>query len=242
MKKILIALVVIILLGITILVFNRNLLARIIIVNGIKKACGLGIDIEKIDIGLPSVSISGLKVYNPSGFKDRIMADIPKVYAEFDLPAFFKNKVHLPKIELDVKEVNVILNEKGKLNVNSLALLPPKPKEEPEKKPVEKKTPEVQIDELSIKIGKVTYKGYFPGAGEKTMEFNPNIDKTMRDVTNPSSVVSEIMKDILARIGISGFAQFDIKGAAQKALEEAGEAAKEPVQKATEGLKELFKK
>jgi len=234
MKRVIVVGLIVVVIAVAAIVFGRNILARTIIVNGIKNVCGVGIKIDNLNIGLPNVSISGLKIYNPSGFEDKLMADIPQIYVEFDLPAFFKNKVHLSKLKLDVKEMNVILNDKGKLNVNSLALLVPKSGGG--------KPPEVKIDELSIKIAKVAYKGYLPAVGVQSKEFNPNIDKTLHNVTEPSKVASEIMRDILSRIGISNFAQFDVSGEVKKAAEDVKAAAGEAVDKAKKGLEEMFKK
>ncbi|MCK9603547.1 MAG: hypothetical protein M0R66_04230 [Candidatus Omnitrophica bacterium] len=240
MKKIIITFLLVFILGLAVVVFNRNVLARFIIVNGIKKTCGLGVNIKSLNIGLPDVSISGLKIYNPSGFKDRLLADIPRVYVDFDLPAFFKKKVHLRKLELEIEELDVILNEQGKLNVNSLALLVPKGGAG--------KPPEVKIDTLMIKIDKVAYKGYTPFVGAKSGEFNLKIKETFHDVTNPSKVAAEILHKVLSRIGIENLANFDVSGAARKAIGDAGAAAQEAVEKSKqealektkEGLKEIF--
>lgn len=108
------------------LFLGRNILVRTIMVKGAEKVCGLKIDVAKVDISLPRVAILGLKVYNPAGFADPVLADIPEVSMSFDLPAFFKNKIYLGNLTLDVRELHVILNEQGKLNVNSLALLLPR--------------------------------------------------------------------------------------------------------------------
>lgn len=229
MKKFLIGILAVVILVVMTLVFGRNILARAIVIGGVKQACGLKIDITKVEIGLPRVAILGLKVYNPPGFNDKILADIPEVSMDFDLPAFFKNKIHLGKLKLDVREVNIILNEQKKLNVNSLAL--------PQAKKGGGKPLEVKIDELSVKIGKVSYKGYLPVVGVKTMEFDPGVDETFHDVTNPSHVASEILQRILSRIGIGSFSNFAGKGGIEKAAQGLGTAAED----AAKGLQGLFK-
>lgn len=235
MKKVIVLVVVIVVIATAAIIFGRNILARTIIISGIKNICGVDVKIDSLDITLPNVSISGLKIYNPSGFTDKLMADIPQVYVEFDLPAFFKNKVHLTKLKLDVKETNVILNDKGKLNINSLALLIPK-------SDGTKPAPQIQIDELSVKIAKVVYKGYLPAVGVKSKEFNPNIDKTLHNVTEPSKVAAEIMRNILSNIGISNFAQFDVSGEIKKAAEDIKAAAGEAVDKLKQGVEGFLKK
>jgi len=234
MKKIIVGFLVVFILVVTVAFFGRNVFARYIIVDGIKKTCGLSVNIKSLNIGLPNVSISGLTIYNPSGYQDRILADIPEISVMFDLPAFFKNQVHLGKLKIAVKELNVILDEKGKLNVNSLALLlPPKGTGKP---------PEIKIDELAVKIDKVAYKGYLPVVGTKSQEFDPKIDETFHNVTNPSQVTAEILQKILSRVGVNNFANFAAPGSTQKAMQEVGTAAQETVDKAKGVLNGIFQK
>ena len=193
------------------LLFGRDFLAKTIVVNGVKQACGLKINIAKVDISLPRVAIYGLKIYNPEGFDGGILADIPELSLDLDMAGFFKNKIHLGKLKLDVKEMNVILNEQGKLNVNSLALLlPPKGSGTP---------PEVKIDELSVKIEKVSYKGDLPGPGVKTMDFNPNVNETFHDVTDPAKVAGQIVQRIISKIGVESFSNIAVKGGVQGVVE-----------------------
>jgi len=218
MKKFVWVIVAVTVLIVMALVFGRNILARTIVVSGVKQACGLKIDIAKVDIALPKVSILGLKIYNPAGFNGEILADIPEVSLDLDLPGVFQNKIHLGKLKLHVREMNVQLNEQGKLNVNSLALLLPKQGGG--------KPPEVKIDELSVKIEKVSYKGYFPGAGVKAMEFNPKVDETFRDVTDPSKVAGQIVQKIISKIGVGSFSTFAAEGDVKKVMDDAAKGLK----------------
>lgn len=232
MKKLLLGFLAVVFFIAIALVLGRNIVARAVVIGGIKQACGVKIAIAKVDIGLPKVTVLGLKVYNPPGFEDKLLADIPEISVEFDLPAFFKNKVHIGKLKLDVRELGLILNEQGKLNVNSFALVKPKQGGG--------KPPEVKIDELSIKIGKVSYKGRFPVAGVKTFEFNPKVDDTFHDVTNPSEVAGEILEKILSRIGIGSFADFTANGGMGQAAQEIGGTIEKTMKNATQGLEGLF--
>ena len=193
MKKFLLVIAVVLVVVILALVFGRNIIARTVVINGIKQVCGLKVDIVKVDINLPKVSVQGLRIYNPSGFSGEILADIPEVALDIDLAGVFRNKIHLKELKLDVREMNVVLNDQGDMNVNSLAiLLPKKGGGTP---------PEVRIDMLSVKIGKVTYKGSLPGAGANAGEFNLNIDETFHDVTDTSKVAIQVLKKVASRIG-----------------------------------------
>jgi hypothetical protein len=228
MKKILLGVLVVVVLAVLALFFGRNIVARTVVVKGIKQAAGLDINIASVAINLPSVSVKGLTIYNPAGFTDKVMAQIPEIALDIDLPGIFKNKIYFKKLTLDVGEVNVVLNEQGKLNVNSLALLlPPKGTGTP---------PEVKIDELVVKVTKVSYKGYIPVAGVQAREFNPGINETFRNVTDPSKVAVQIVQRIVAKVGVGSFATFAEKGEMGKAVE----AVKKTVDDAAKGLKGLF--
>ncbi|MFA5355943.1 MAG: hypothetical protein WC301_00835 [Candidatus Omnitrophota bacterium] len=232
MKKILIGIFLAVVLLFVVLAAARNFIVKTAITKGIEALAGLKVEMRKVDIGLlsPVVLIEQLKVYNPDGFKDRLMADIPLVYVDYDLWGFFKGRAHFNKIKIEIDELSVVLNEKGKLNFNSLAMLMPKSGGG--------KPPEVKIDELYLKIGKVGYKGYLPAVGIRQMEFNPNIEETFKDVTDPSRVAGDILQKILSRIGISGFAEFDIAGQADKIKS----SVMETIDKTKEDLKNIFSK
>lgn len=236
MKRILITITVVIVLIAGGLVIARNILARQIIIKGVKAVTGMAVDIKSINIGLvhSGISVSGLKIYNPEGFTDKLLADCPEVYCDFDLPGLFRNRVHLGELKIDINELDIILNASGKLNVNSLALFLPKPGGG--------KPPEVKIDELRLKLGKVVYKGYLPAIGIKEGTFNLDIDEQFHDVTDPSAVAGDILKRIINRIGIGDFANFDFKAQATQMKEQAELAANEVMNKAKEDLKGIFSK
>jgi len=235
-KKFLITIAVVIVLIAGGLVIARNILARQIIIKGIKAVTGMAVDIKSINIGLvhSGISVSGLKIYNPEGFNDKLLADCPEVYCDFDLPGLFRNRVHLSQLRIDINELDIILNAGGKLNVNSLALFLPKPGGGI--------SPEVKIDELRLKLGKVIYKGYFPAVGVKEGTFNIDIEEQFHDVTDPTRVAKDILKKILNRIGIADLANFDLKAQATQMKEQAQLAANEVMQKAKEDLKGILSK
>lgn len=237
MKKIAISILILAVCAVIVLVAARNIIVKEAIKKGIEEAAGIKVEIKKIDIGLfkPLVEIQSLKIYNPSGFTERLMADIPQIYVDYDLAGFFKNKVHLKELKIDIKELSAVLDKSGKLNFNSLALLAPKPSGN--------KPPEIKIDELTLKIGKVVYKGYLSALGGTGGELNLNIEEKFRDVTDPSKLTRDILNRILSRIGISDFAKLVIPGEItqmkQKVVEGLSSSAEE-VKSTVKDLKNIF--
>ena len=234
MKKNLIGIVTVIVIIVFLFLAARNILARTIVAKGVKAVTGMAVDIKSINIGLfrPGISVTGLKVYNPQGFSDKLLAHIPEVYVDFDLAGLLRNRVHLRQLKIDISELNVILSESRKLNVNSLALFLPKPGVG--------KAPQVQIDELWLKVGKVTYKAYLPAVGVKSKEFNMALDEKFHDVTNPSKVAADVLKRVLAHLGIANLANFDIKAQATQIKEQAQQAVGGVLQGTKDDLKSIF--
>lgn len=195
------------------LLLARGALARWVIASQVKAITGMPLQIRRLDLGLfrPRVVAGGIKLFNPPGFQDKMMVDLPELSVEYDLPAFFRGQVHLREVRIDLREFVVVKNREGKLNLDSLTAVQ-KAKEAKEKKegkkPAEKSN--LRIDTLHLKIGKVVYKDY--SAGEKPMvqEFTINLDEEYRDITDPTALGSLIVARALFNTTIAGLANFDL--------------------------------
>jgi hypothetical protein len=196
MKKIVIYLAVALLLF-SAVILARNIIVKNLIISGIQAITGFRISLKDIELGLisPSVSIKNLQIFNPAGFSDKIMASIPELYVHYDPGAFLKGKVHLWGIRLRLAEFFIVQNENSQLNLNSLAVL--LPKQDSKKKP-----PEVLIDVLDLKIGKIIYKADLLG---RTLdrEFRLDINEHLRNVTGLKVLVDLIISRALSNSGIS---------------------------------------
>lgn len=233
----------------------KDLVVKISVESGVQLVTGLKLRINNFGVGVirQVVNIGGLKLYNPKGFKDKVMLDMPEIYVDYDLPAIFKGVVHLKEVRLDMKELVVVKNEKGELNLNSLNVVKgEKGGGEPSGK--QGKAPAIKIDKLRLRVGKAIYKDYSKGGVPDIKEFNINIDETYTDIDNPYALVGLIIVRTLTNTSISGLANFDLKGlqsnvtdtlaTAQQAAGKAASAAKESVEtakKTAEQLQNVFK-
>lgn len=224
MKKVFIVLGVIVAV-IVVLVAGRNFFVKAAVESGVKALTGLSLEMAKLDIGLfnTTLQIKGLKLYNPAGYPDRLMVDLPEVYVDYSLRAFLKGRVYLPEVRLNLKEFMVVKNAKGELNLNSLAVMQQQKEgkapaaSEGEKKPAAP-MPEMRVDLLRLDIGTVVYKDYSGGRSEpKVQTFEVNIHQTYKDITNPQAFVSLIMVKALANTTIAGLGNFDFKGLKENA-------------------------
>jgi len=200
---------------IVVLLVGKNIIVKTAVTTGVKVVTGLNLSIDKMKIGLINtlVAIDGLKLYNPKGFEDPIMVDIPEIYVDYDLGAFFKKQVHLQEVRLHLKEFVVAKNKDGQLNLDSLkTTAAPKAAEEKKEAPKKEKgeAPQIKIDVLKLKIDKVYYKDYSKGGEPSVQEYNVNIDAAYENITNPQALVSLIVVKALANTTISSLANFDL--------------------------------
>jgi len=210
MKKIFIFLSVLILF-VVICLFARNIIVKSILIKTTNQITGLELKIKSINIGLlkTDITVDGLSVFNPAGFEQALMADLPEIYIDYDLMSFLKGQNHLNILRLNLKEFIVVKNSQGKLNVNSIKGISETNKSEPQaKKPSKKEKLKIKIDLLELKIGKVIYKDYTQ-APLLVSEFNVNINEKYENITDVNSLVRLIVTRAIINTSISKLTELD---------------------------------
>ena len=225
MRKLLIVLGVIVAV-IAVLVIGRNFFVKAAVEAGVKAVTGLSLEMSRLDIGLfkTTLEIKGLKLYNPEGFEDKLMADLPEIYVDYNLKKVFQGKVHLPEVRLNLQQFTVVKNAQGALNLDALAAVQqkkagasPAPAKPAESKPAA--MPDMQIDLLRLDIGNVVYKDYSGGRADADVQtYEVNIHETFKDITDPQSLVKLVVTKALARTSIAALTGFDVKSLTQTAV------------------------
>jgi len=244
MKKLGIVVGILVVIFVLLLVF-KNILIKLAIEEGAKKATGLELTIGTMDVGLlaSKVDITDMRLLNPAGFPDKVMIDITKFLVDVELASFFKQRAHVETLELNLNELMVVRNKDRKLNIAALRSV--SEQQEKGKKPVEqkeeKKGLQVTIDKLILKIGKVTYKDYSWGTKPFTKTFTIGINEVYRDITDPKKLVNLIIVRALQKTDIAQLANFDLGSlkadvgdtlkTVESAATEAGEQKLEEVEK-----------
>ncbi len=187
-------------------------------------AIGAPVSVGRLHVGIFSSSLAlyRLKIKNPEGFHEKTLAEIHEVSIHYNLPDFFRGKVHLENMRLDFGDVT-IEKSNGKVNLLELGAVkgitkgigsgqekgkPGKPGEAKKGAP---KGPELQIDEVLVNIGKVHY--VEPAAQPPVdKEYDLGIhNESFKNVTKPSSLVKGIAFLILRKVGLSSLtSNFDI--------------------------------
>ncbi len=152
------------------ILLSKNLIIKSIATKAASRTIGAPVSIDNLSLNIFTsiVDISGLKIYNPSGFPEGIMVSFPKIKAIYDFGSFLKRKPHLLLVEVELKEMVITTNKEGKLAVDSLKIAQESEGEPP--------TP-VKIDLFNLSIGRIVRKDYTAGPTPRIRVHN--IDKQM---------------------------------------------------------------
>ncbi len=214
MNKKLINIVIIVLAVMLVLGVTKDVLLKVSIEKGTEVVTGLKLDIKSLRVGVVKtlIEIKDLKLYNPKGYKDAVMLNMPEIYVDYDFAAVIKGNIYLPVVRIHMEEFLVVKNEKGELNLDALKVVKEEKsgEEVPASKKKSGKAPEIKIDYLQLRIGKVIYKDYSAGGKPKVSEYNININEVYKDIDNPSKIVSIIVVKALMNTTIGKLTGFDL--------------------------------
>jgi len=191
------------------LIAGKNIIGKFAIEKGVQAVTGLSLEIKKLDIGIISsnIEITDLNLFNPSGFPEGIMFHSPEIFVDYHLGDMLKGKIHLEDMRLNFDQLVIIKNVDGKMNLEALK---PKAKEESKESAKDKGSdgtkkgmPDIQIDHLVLKVGKVTYKDYSGGGEPSVQEFNINISEELTDVTDVRKLLGLVASRAIAKAALN---------------------------------------
>ncbi len=161
-----------------------------------------------------SVSINGLRLYQPESFPEGIFIDITEINTSCDISSLMRKEIHIPKLVLNLKEVVLIKNKSGNLNVNALKIA----KNQESKTQDKKAKIDFQIDEMTLTIDKVIYKKYGKDNKPVIKSYDIGIkDKKYENITSPeqlaSKIIGSVMKPMASKAGLKSAAMYGIAAA-----------------------------
>jgi uncharacterized protein involved in outer membrane biogenesis len=212
MKKLitLLLIVVVAVLGISL---AKNGIAQSAVQGVFKKVTGLDLKIASLNLGLRAgrLDARGIRLNNPPGFTDPVMVDMPVLLVDLEPASLFKSEKHLEEVQLDLKELLVVKNKDGKLNLDYLK--PAGSKKATADKPAKKSEPiMMRIDSLKLKIGKVIYKDYSKGGSPSVQEFDLNLNETYSNITNVNAIMPLIISKAIMNTTLGKLINFDVSG------------------------------
>jgi len=228
MKKIGTAILVVLVILVAVFFITKNTIAKVAISGGVNAMTGLRLDIQKMNVGIVKtlVGIESLKLFNPSGYEDKVMIDLPEIYVDYDLGAFLNRKVHLEEVRLHLREFTVVKNEKGELNLNALKPVQEQKAAQQGRAPkAQGKKPQIQIDVLKLKVDRVVYKDYTAGRQPRVIEFNVAIDEQYENITDPTAFATLVVSRALWKTTVAKLTNFDLNALQDLLPQELGQYA-----------------
>lgn len=181
MKKFLvvIGIVVIFLVGISIF---KNLIIKSVVTTAASRIIGAPVHMDSLSLNLfnSTINISGFKIDNPDGFPQGMFVSCPQIKVIYDPATLFKPKRHLLLVEIKLKELGLTKNKDGELNVDSLAIV-----KQSESAPA---TP-MQIDLLTLSIGRIVYKDYTVGMEPSVRVYDINKQESYKGVPTAQQLI-----------------------------------------------------
>lgn len=238
MKKVLVLSVIIVILVITLASVKDHLIKRAI-TSYMTRVTGAAVTIDVFSLSLikQSVRIQGFKLYNPEGFPQGVLLDIPEVRADYDFALLLGKRVHLYLLLIDLKEARIFRNRDGRLNVDSLKVA------QKEKRPSDSENEKMpmQIDTLVLSVGKVSYKDFTRPELLGLQEFNINIkDRTYKNITSARQLAVLVLIESIKGTAIKDALIYGVGNLLDVGRFPVG-VAQDVLNKITEGLKDAAK-
>jgi len=256
LKSVLIVVVVILLIIIGVFFLIGNSLIKIGIEKGGSMAIGVPVKVGGVHLSVLRgvVTIDGLQVANPPGYKNEYLLELNKGKVAVGLGSLLSDTIHIKEINLD--GTKLAIEQKGlSSNIKELLNAMPKGKpEEPKKPGEEQKGPgkKLVVDKLDITNTEAKLAVIIGGGAGVNLKLAP-IQMENLGADKPLSVAELTSKIFLALIeGVTkqgaGLLPDDVvsgmKGGLGKITELGGEGGKKAVEegsKVIEGIKGLFK-
>lgn len=153
-----------------------------------------------------SVEISNFRMYNPKGFARDVLVDIPKMGVAYNLVALISGKIHLRQIDLEIKEIGMVKNKEGRLNVDALKIATEKSEKKEKKGPAKQLA--MQIDIVNLGMGRVVSRDYSVEGQAAVKVYDINLKKTYKHITSAQQLAALIISEPLKAAGIQGFKMY----------------------------------
>lgn len=176
----------------------KHLKIKDLVEQEIEQQLGINVTINKLSSSyfLTRISAEGVVIHNPPGFKETELAYLNYVHLVWDpLSMIVLNKPNIYLCAVDLERLNIIKNERGKVNIKELMPVKDQGK-------VLKDETQFFFDVLVLSVGKVTYTA--PNiSGKKTRVFNIGIkNQAFVALQNEDEVVKLIIYKALENTDI----------------------------------------
>ena len=156
-----------------------------------------------LNIFTQALKLTGVTMYCPKGFPREIMLNIPLASVVCDVPELFTGKIHIKELVLNIKEIVLIKNKEGKLNVDSLGVVEPKKKGRAAQVPL-------RVDIAHLEIERVVNKDYSVSGSSAIKVYELNIRKKYSNITSADQLALLVVSEPLKAAGIKGLSIYGV--------------------------------
>lgn len=203
MKKI-VTIILALIIALAVVSLLKDEIIKSVVISSIEKSTGAKASIAGFSLSLlrQTSEIRGFKIYNPKGFAQGLLMDLPYVKVNLDAQALFKKELHLRELTIELQELDLVKNKQGQLNVDALKVS----KEPANKKEqvAQKKEMPLTIDVLNLKIGRIVSKDYTQQGEPLVDVYDINIQKSYRNITSVNQLVLLVLTEPMKSAGIRG--------------------------------------
>lgn len=216
MKNRKIAIAVIVVASLFVLSIAKDTIVKSAVTTVASNVIGAKVAASGLSLGIftGNVRISGLKVYNPKGFPSGVLLDMPLITVKCRLPALLKKKIDLALVDIRLKQMTVIKNKEGKLNVDALKVS----KKDESASGKKQEAMGFHIDLFNLEIGKIVNRDL--SVGEKPMleVYEVNFKKSYRNINSPAQLAALVLVGSLEQTAIKGAQVYGVAALAGVAI------------------------
>ena len=247
-----------------------------VVKTGIEKGTaflGVPTTVQSVNISIenPPIEIRDLAVNNPlnKGFnEDNNVYEVRRFFCDYDFLGMFKKNVHVRDVQIDLRYLNVEMNNQGKLNILNLKpdMIMDLKASQGDKQAEEELQDETQIsvDKLMVKLDTVEFQSSTPAIPGFKLDLNysnvfENLEGTSAEIGlkvlgsvvkgTPLEVIlkageidlTKSASELASQLGSAVNQTGEAASGAMDAIKSTGEAASDAAKKTVDAVKGLFK-
>lgn len=205
-KRLFFFILILILLATGAFLWRGERIIRGVIDRSLEKIIGAAIVIDDVDIDSlnSSLIIKGFKLFNPPGYPEGVLLDVPETVIKYDLSLLFKEQLIIPLITVHLRQLTAVRNQEGKFNVDALRITQNEIISEFTKK--YSWLPKVRVSMLRLSVGMVVEKDYVKAALQPTVTvYEVNMkDMVYKDLPTFHDFFLLILKESMKKTAIRG--------------------------------------
>lgn len=184
----------------TVVAIGHDAVARRVVEARIERMVGMRPVMRSLDLGLWSqrLRIRDLRIINPPGFHEEVLAEVPEVDIAYDLTALLERRFHVRYAAIRIAQVGIVRNEQLVTNLETFRQRVVEPSRA--LGPTQRRAPEgFLIDRLVLSIGRVRFADYALGSPPHVTEFPVEIEEEpFEGITDRQTLVGLVILKVMS--------------------------------------------